>query len=407
MMGKSNRYIYSDIKFTIWERHNKWWLDFYHNKKRVRKSTELFANTENLKKIKKELIPDIVVGLGKELDLKAQREKEKEEQKNNQTLAEYASEFFVRKRKRKENREHTLERNIMHFNNHILEFFGHKTLKEIIDDVESLDDWQTEKIGKYALSTVKKYRSVFFSILEDAKKRKRIKYNPLQDITLPKKQSNSSKKEQGNIFPFNETELNKIIENANGYMKNFILFMLSTGARPGEIVALKWSDIDFERKKIDIKRTRIRSKKKNEIEDGNVKTDDSDREIDMLALAEEALLRQKELTGKYEYIFLNQSKRPFYTHDVIGVNFDKILRKSGVEDRVLYNLRHTFASQMISKGADILWISKMLGHKDTSITLKIYARFIKEDDDIRFKKIEKMDTIMGTMNNLIKINSDK
>ncbi len=127
----------------------------------------------------------------------------------------------------------------------------------------------------------------------------------------------------------------------------------------------------------------------------------------MLALAEEALLRQKELTGKYEYIFLNQSKRPFYTHDVIGVNFDKILRKSGVEDRVLYNLRHTFASQMISKGADILWISKMLGHKDTSITLKIYARFIKEDDDIRFKKIEKMDTIMGTMNNLIKINSDK
>lgn len=92
---------------------------------------------------------------------------------------------------------------------------------------------------------------------------------------------------------------------------------------------------------------------------------------------------------------------------MIGVNFDKILRKSGVEDRVLYNLRHTFASQMISKGADILWISKMLGHKDTSITLKIYARFIKEDDDIRFKKIEKMDTIMGTMNNLIKINSDK
>lgn len=73
----------------------------------------------------------------------------------------------------------------------------------------------------------------------------------------------------------------------------------------------------------------------------------------------------------------------------------------------MYNLRHTFASQMISKGADILWVSKMLGHKDPSITLKIYAKFVKEDDEIRFKKIEKMDTIMDTMNNLIKINIDK
>ncbi|WP_084722018.1 tyrosine-type recombinase/integrase [Sulfurovum lithotrophicum] len=65
--------------------------------------------------------------------------------------------------------------------------------------------------------------------------------------------------------------------------------------------------------------------------------------------------------------------------------------------RVLYNLRHTFASQLISKGADIVYVSKMLGHKDVSITLKIYTKFIEEDDEIRFKKIEKMGTILGTV----------
>jgi integrase len=60
-------------------------------------------------------------------------------------------------------------------------------------------------------------------------------------------------------------------------------------------------------------------------------------------------MAQSELTNH----FLNQSNMPFYNHDIIGVNFRKTLNQSGVKARPLYNLRHTFASQMISKGADI------------------------------------------------------
>ena len=85
---------------------------------------------------------------------------------------------------------------------------------------------------------------------------------------------------------------------------------------------------------------------------------------------------------------------PFYTHDIVAVNFRKCLENSGVPVRPLYNLRHTFASQMISKGADIVWVSKTLGHKNVSITLSFYTKFIKEDDDIRMKKIVEMDKFM-------------
>ena len=126
----------------------------------------------------------------------------------------------------------------------------------------------------------------------------------------------------------------------------------------------------------------------------------SERVVDLLILAEEALIRQKELTSKYEYIFINQSKRPFYSHDIIGLNFRKILKKSEIKERPIYNLRHTFASQLISKGADITWVSKMLGHKDITITLKVYTKFIKEDDDIRFKKIAQMDKFMVKLENI-------
>ena len=46
--------------------------------------------------------------------------------------------------------------------------------------------------------------------------------------------------------------------------------------------------------------------------------------------------------------------------------------------RNLYQMRHTFASLMIANGEDILWVSNMLGHKDSSMTLQVYARYVKQ-----------------------------
>lgn len=392
---KSIKYIYGDVKFTIKEQFGHWYLDFYlPSGERQRGTTKLKATQENLKITKKDIIPDIFIGLG--------REPIKEEQKEKKiwTVQEFADIYF--ELQKTTIRKHTLKRNIMHFNNHIAPIFGKRELQSITP--LEIERWQNKLLQKYKHLTVQKFRSILFSIFEKAKNNDFVDKNPLEKVTAPKVQLNRPTTE---ITPFTETELTKIIENANGYMKNFIQFMLATGMRPGEIVALKWSDINFERKKIDVERTRIRSEKPKETEDGSTKTDSSDRGIDMLTLAEEALLRQKELTGKYEYIFLNQSKKPFYTHDIVGVNFDKILKKSGVEDRPLYNLRHTFASQLISKGADITWVSKMLGHKDVAITLKIYTKFIQEDDETRLKKIAKIDKFMVKFENDDDKNIDK
>lgn len=75
----------------------------------------------------------------------------------------------------------------------------------------------------------------------------------------------------------------------------------------------------------------------------------------------------------------------------------ELLNKIGIKERTIYNLRHTFASHMISNiqnGIDILWVSKMLGHKDVSITLKVYAKYIIEDDFTRFQKLKKISNIL-------------
>jgi len=375
---KPIKYNHSGIKFTIKERHNKWWLDFYFNKKRVRRSTECLANKDGLIEVKKVIIPDIAISL---LDHVTPPETNKE-----WTLDDFATEYF--ELQKNQIREHTLERNIAHYNNHILPYFGLRPI-ETLKPIE-LEKWQNDKLKTYKPQTVQKYRSILYSILEKAVDNDIIIKNPLSKVTSPKLLKNFRNQEE-NVDPFTEDELNTIIKEANGYMKNFIRFMYATGIRPGEIIALQWDDIDFDRKIIKIYKTRMRDK------EGDTKTLASTREVDLLPLAENALKDQKQITGNDGYIFVNSSKNPFYSHDIIGVNFQKLLAKCSVQARVLYNLRHTFASQLISKGADIVWVSRMLGHKDVSITLKVYTKFIEEDDEKRFKKIEKMGTILGTV----------
>lgn len=91
-----------------------------------------------------------------------------------------------------------------------------------------------------------------------------------------------------------------------------------------------------------------------------------------------------------KFLFISNYKKPFYSHIIITRRFKELLVKLNLKDRNLYNLRHTFASSMISAGHNILWVSQMLGHKDISITMKVYARFIKEDDTKRIENLSKI-----------------
>lgn len=384
-MSKKNNsilFIYGNIKFTIRDQFGYWYLDFYlPTGDRQRGTTKLKATLDNLKIIKREIIPDIYVGLGEEA-------LPQDEEDRIYTLYDFANIFFDLQKTKI--REHTLYRNMLHYNNHIEPYFGKKEIQKITP--LELERWQNQLLQKYKHLTVQKYRSILFSIFDKAVQNDIISKNPLEKITAPK---NIRGLKVDEISPFNENEIAKILENADdGYMKNFITLMVSTGLRPGEIIALKWSDINFEKQTINIERTRVRAKKGEAFTDGLPKTESSIRTIDMLSKALEALKEQFEITKEKEYIFINSSGYPFYSHDIIGVNFNKILKKANIQARPLYNLRHTFASQLISKGVDIVWVSKMLGHKDVSITLKVYTKYIQEDDEARLRKIAEIDKII-------------
>ena len=130
---------------------------------------------------------------------------------------------------------------------------------------------------------------------------------------------------------------------------------------------------------------------------GDVKTQLSVRYIDIFPQLEDKLIELYEETGNYPTVFISHFKKPFYSHDILNKRFRELLFNIDIKERSIYNLRHTFASHMISNihnGVDILWVSKTLGHKDVSITLKVYTKYINEDEIDRLNKLKKLSEVL-------------
>ena len=64
-------------------------------------------------------------------------------------------------------------------------------------------------------------------------------------------------------------------------------------------------------------------------------------------------------------------------------SYKTVLKKAKMRHTKFHNLRHTFASQLLSKGANILYVSQQLGHADASITLRVYAKWIPTEGQRR------------------------
>lgn len=377
-MSKSStiKFLYENKKITIRTRYNKFYLDFVYNNKRVKKSTGLIANDTNLKHIKMNVIPQILETLTDNSSI---------EYLNKDILFNDFAKYFFNTYKNTV-RNHIYESNYSIYKKHIEPCFSDFNIDEI--KPIKLEEWQNNLLNKYSVNSVIRYRSILNLILKKAFDNDIIKINPLEKIKYPSSINKKFKKlnelDETDIYPFNRKEIVLILKEAKGNLYYFIYLMLSTGMRPGEIIPLTWNDINFDKKRIAVDKTIIRGKI------GDVKTQSSVRYVDILPTLESKLKELQQLNISSKYLFISNYKKPFNSHTVIARRFKKLLSKLKIKERNLYNLRHTFASIMISEGQNILWISKMLGHKNISITLKVYAKFIKEDDKKRIDSLSKI-----------------
>ena len=166
-----------------------------------------------------------------------------------------------------------------------------------------------------------------------------------------------------------------------------ILLAFQTGIRVGELAALKWSDIDFENKKIYVRKNIVtiydyedteRKTRKVNLQ-ASTKTSEG-RTIPLIKSAEDIL---NSIKSKYQEInldgfIINNSDKMVHV-DTLSDSYTNIAKSAGIENPLgIHTLRHTFASLLIKKGVDIKIVSDILGHKDVSFTYNVYVHILEE-----------------------------
>ena len=244
------------------------------------------------------------------------------------------------------------------FYKHIVTYFDDVLLEDITayDIVHYLEYLKKELSG----SRVKFIKNVFSNILDYAVDNKIIDQNPFNLKTVKNVEINTKPAKKKEAYTDEEMQL--ILENAEGWFKVFITLLFTTGARPGEIMALKWKDIDLDIGVIFLKRN---------IHKGVVyeKKDDSGtknhyRTIFLMKDTHSLLQQFYNIKPHNVWVFVNRYKKPYSEpRNITEHYFKPLLAKLGIEYKTIYATRSTFISLMLNSDASLEAIQQTVGHK--------------------------------------------
>lgn len=275
---------------------------------------------------------------------------------------------------------------------------AYKALKEyfkgtLITDITRLQYQQFMNWfgSKYAKITVSKTSAIIKACVRNAMYDDVIRKNFTEAVTLS---YNTDKVKRVDYLSMDELE--QLINHVKGkldprYPANYlILTAIFTGARLGELLALKWDDIDFNHHTIAINK----SWNYNTNQYQQTKTVSSNR---VLKVNEGLLDALKELKDNHT---IPVFESPIYGKLPSSSGINKQLKKNLAEIGLVkqgyhfHSLRHTHASFLLVKGFDIYSVSKRLGHSDVSITSKVYAYEMQE---LKAKNDDKFESVLNTL----------
>ena len=234
----------------------------------------------------------------------------------------------------------------------------------------------------HAKETVKKYHTYVKAALKYAIRTNILSINPAEGAILKGVDSKTKKEELKFLsldeFKALEEALVKDIR-ADYTTRYIILFSMYTGARFGECLGLTWDCVDFENEKIKIEKG-FDYQFTNDFTEG--KTKSSKRTIDVSI---KLLNWLKELPKNNSFVFDRVS------NNAVNKSLQKALIRAKIKKQVTFHaLRHTHASILLSKGVQLLTVSKRLGHADPNITLQTYAHVLDEMKDSESDKIKQI-----------------
>jgi len=296
---------------------------------------------------------------------------------SNQIFKGYADQWIERKLSLKDATRISYEGILA---NHLKPYFGEAQITEIRrDNIQNF----VKGLTKDGLSpkTINNTLLVLHQILEDAVIDELITGSPYKKIERPR-----IEKAEVDCLETQEVQLflNACLDPKED-PQNYPLFYTAvfTGARRGEFLGLRWGDIDWVSKKIHVRKSLYKGKLQ------EPKSEHSKRKIDMgPRLFEvlrahrkrriETLLKMGRQLTNDDFVFSQSDGKPLDGDNLYHRDFKRILKRAGLRQIRIHDLRHTFASILIAAGHNLKYIQNQMGHAKIEITFNLYGHLLKE-----------------------------
>ena len=240
---------------------------------------------------------------------------------------------------------------------HFVSKFGSKNLTHITPG--DIDDYKQMRLEEVKPGTVKRELEVIRRLFNLAKRdKKHFGDNPVTESGMVRVENQVMR-----ILSYEEEE--KLLKHSPAHLKPIIMTALNTGMRKGELLTLTWDAVDFHNNTITIHAQHSKSRKT--------------KKIPINSPLRKALLEQKLVTQGSGYVFLTPNGGPYKHQNCLKRAFHTACKNAGTKGLRFHDLRHTAATRMVESGANIVAVSRILGHAD----LKTTMRYVHPDDSLR------------------------
>lgn len=261
---------------------------------------------------------------------------------------------------------------------HATDVIGDRKLRKLAAaDIELL--YSTLLGSGLSAATVRRVRTVVFAALERAASRGLAPANPVRTA------DGKPKEERGEMQVLDADGVRRLIAEAQGgRLGALVVLAATTGARSGELLGLRWKDIDLDAGTIRIQRSLSRIGGKYTFLPP--KTDSSRRTVVLSRVALDSLRQHRQrqleerLASAYWHddtlVFTTTAGTPVDAMNFLKRTFRPMLVRAGLPPVRFHDLRHTAASLMLSGGVDVRTVAATLGHSKAATTLNVYAHLM-------------------------------
>jgi integrase len=297
------------------------------------------------------------------------------------TFAVFAAEWMERTRSRGL-RSKTIEAYEDALDHHLLPVFGPMRLGAISRrDVEAYQVAKTNarrtlrkgQVVPYAPRTINKTLVVLKAILGSAVEHSHITINPAAKVAALREPDREDA-----VQVLQPAEIARLLHAAGSLWRTFYLVAVHTGLRRGELLALRWRDLDLEKRLLHVRRSlhRNRDGEGYVVSEAPLKTRHSRRTVDLSPVVTEALLRHPAGDDpERDFVFRSQVGGPI-DPDNVDRAFKRYLTLAGLPEIRFHDLRHTHASLLIAAGVHPKAIQARLGHASITTTLNTYGHLM-------------------------------